>query len=334
MKTITMDHGSGGKLTHNLIKNMFFKHMGNDILDRCDDSAKLDMEKGKIAFTTDSFVIKPLFFPGGDIGKLAICGTVNDLAVSGAIPKYITCGFILEEGFSETELEKIVGSMGKWAKHANVKIVAGDTKVVEKHNADGIFINTSGIGIIDKNISLGIDKIKSGNKVIVSGTLGDHGISVLSKREGIKFDTTLESDCAPLNFMIREMLSYTNGVLFMRDPTRGGLATTLNEITAESGMGIIIEEKTIPVKEEVRSACELLGMDPLYIANEGKVIIISEAPAAERIVDLLKIHKLGQDAAVIGEVTSVNPGKVYLRTKYGGEYIMDMLTGEQLPRIC
>ncbi len=329
---VTIAHGSGGKMTRALIKDVFFKYLGNDILDRCDDSAVIEIDKGRIAVTTDSFVVKPIFFPGGDIGKLAICGTVNDLAVSGAEPKYITCGFIIEEGFPVTDLEVIVRSMAKWACEANVKIVAGDTKVVEIGEADGIFINTSGVGILKHDRELGVDKISSGDKIIVSGTIGDHAIAILSKRKGLRFESTIESDCAPLNKMLTEVIESGAEVKFMRDVTRGGLATTLNEVAED--VGILINEESLPVSEPVRGATELLGLDPVYLANEGKVIILVKASDEAKVLQILKNNEYGAKAETIGEVTEENVGKVCLKTILGVTRIIDMPTAEHLPRIC
>ncbi|MFH1664521.1 MAG: hydrogenase expression/formation protein HypE [Candidatus Omnitrophota bacterium] len=333
-KTITIGHGSGGRLTHGLIGGVFFKYLGNDILERCEDAALVNMGGGDIAFTTDSFVVKPAFFPGGDIGKLAVCGTVNDLAVTGARPMFITCGFIIEEGFLLEDLEIIVKSMGEWAGKAGVKVAAGDTKVVEKGEADGIFINTSGIGSFNGDVRLSVDRIKPGDKVIISGTVGDHGIAVLSRRKGLEFGGDVRSDCAPLNKMLSGLIESVGGVRFMRDPTRGGLATTLNEITGPGKFGITIEEKDIPVREEVRGACELLGLDPLYMANEGKAVIIADPSCAEDALSALKENEYGKGAAVIGEITPFDAGMVCLRTRYGVRRIIDMLTAEHLPRIC
>ncbi len=333
-KVITLAHGSGGKMTHQLIKDVFFKHMGNDILDKCEDSALVDVREGKMAFTTDSFVVKPVFFPGGDIGKLAICGTVNDLAVAGADPKYITCGFILEEGFPQADLERIVVSMSEWARKAGVKIVAGDTKVVERGEADGIFINTAGIGQLIPGAELGIEKIVPGDKVIISGTMGDHGVAILSKREGLKFNSDISSDCAPLGNMLSGILKDPQGIKFMRDPTRGGLATTLNEIVGNENYGILVDETKVPVNETVQGACELLGLDALYIANEGKAIIIIDPSREEDVLDILRASEYGKDAATIGEITKGAEGKVCLKTTLGVVRTIDMLTAEQLPRIC
>lgn len=329
-----MAHGSGGKITHELIKELFFKNLGNDILNRCEDSAVVPIEGKEIAVTTDSFVIKPVFFPGGDIGKIAVCGTVNDLAVQGAAAKYITCGFIIEEGFPLSDLEKIVISMGRTASEAGVKIVAGDTKVVGRGEADGIFINTSGVGIYTSSKRPSSGNIKVGDKVLITGTLGDHGLAVLSKRKGLEFDTELLSDCAPLGNMLNRLMDADLGVDFMRDPTRGGLATTLNEVTIGADHGILIDEVLIPLSDEVRGGCELLGLDPLYLANEGKAIIIVDPADEEKTLEVLRSEKYGKDASRIGEVTNENAGKVCLKTKFGVTRIIDMLTAEELPRIC
>ena len=334
MERITIGHGSGGKMTHDLINDVFFKYLGNDILEQADDSAIVELKGGKTAFTTDSFVVNPVFFPGGDIGKLAVCGTVNDLAVNGANPEYLTCSFIIEEGFLMEDLEKIVKSMAETASRAGVKIVSGDTKVVEKGEADGIFINTSGIGSIISGNELGINNIQAGDNVIISGTLGDHGLAILSQRKELDFESVVVSDCAPLNLMIKELLGKTSGVKFMRDPTRGGLATTLNEIVMACSFGMLIEEKSIPVSDGVRSACELLGMDPMYMANEGKTIIIASSASSEEARSILKTEKYGKDAAIIGKITEENIEKVCLKTNYGVTRIMDMLTAQQVPRIC
>lgn len=334
MEKITIGHGSGGKLTHDLVKNIFFKYLSNDILERADDSAVVDLKKRKIAITTDSFVVKPIFFPGGDIGKLSVCGTVNDLAVNGANPEYLTCAFIIEEGFLISDLERIVRSMAETASVAGVKIVSGDTKVVGKGEADGIFINTSGIGSLILEKELSVSNIKPGDKVIISGTLGDHGLAILSQRKELDFESDVFSDCAPLNSMIKELLEKNSEVKFMRDPTRGGLATTLNEIAMEGSFGILLDEENIPVLDGVKSACELLGMDPLYMANEGKAVIITSSSSAERTIAVLRANEYGKDAEIIGEITEENKNKVCLRTNYGVTRIVDMLTAEQLPRIC
>lgn len=335
MDRITISHGSGGKLTDNLIKDIFFKYLGNELLAQKDDSTLISLDSKEIAFTTDSFVIKPLFFPGGDIGKLAICGTVNDLAVNGAVPEYISCGFIIEEGFEIADLEKITKSMGECAKKAGVKIVCGDTKVVEKGAADGLFINTAGIGrIIRKDSVLGIDEIKPGDKIIITGNIAEHGLAVLTQREGFKFKSKIESDCAPLNKMLIKLLENIDGIKFMRDPTRGGVAATLNEVVSEKSYGILLNEENLPVSEDVKALCELLGFDPLYIANEGKAIIFVLPQEEESALLFLKKTDYGKNARAIGEVTEDNSGKVVIKTALGARHIIDMLTGEPVPRIC
>jgi len=335
MNMITLSHGSGGKKTHELIKNMFYKYFQNDILLQQNDASILHKLSGKIAVTTDSFVISPLFFKGGDIGKLSICGTVNDLAVSGAKPLYITVGFILEEGLELDVLEKVVISMAETARKANVYIVAGDTKVVERGKGDKIYINTTGIGIIENNMEvLGIQQTKQGDKVIISGTLGDHGMCILSEREELAFDISIKSDCNPLNELTRDILSVSKNVKIMRDPTRGGLATTLNEIAEQRDMSIMLYEKEIPVKEEVLGMCEMLGFDPLYVANEGKLVLIVSNEDADKVLNIVRKNPLGRDANIIGEVVNDNKGKVYLRTEIGGTRILNMYEEEILPRIC
>lgn len=335
MNMITLSHGSGGKKTLELIKNMFYKYFQNDILLQQNDASILHKLNGKIAVTTDSFVISPLFFYGGDIGKLSICGTVNDLAVSGAKPLYITVGFILEEGLKIDILEKIVMSMAEAARKANVYIVAGDTKVVERGKGDKVYINTTGIGIIENNREvLGIQQIKQGDKVIISGTLGDHGMCIMSEREELGFEVSIKSDCASLNELTKDILSKSKNVKVMRDPTRGGLATTLNEIAEQRRMSIMLYEKEIPIKEEVSGMCEILGFDPLYVANEGKLVLIVSSEDAEKVLKIMKKNLLGEDAKIIGEVINDNKGKVYLRTEIGGTRILNMYEEEMLPRIC
>lgn len=332
MKTITLSHGSGGKLMHDLIRDLFLKNLGNPFLNKMGDAALIKSRTKKLAYTTDSFVVKPLFFPGGDIGRLSVCGTVNDLAVSGAMPEYLSCGIIVEDGFSYADLEKITISIKDACKSAGVKIVTGDFKVVEKGAVDGIFINTSGIGEVFINSELAVSRIKPGDKVIVSGTMGDHAASILLARENLKFKANISSDCAPLNKFVS--LVICKEIKFMRDPTRGGLATTLNEISSSSGYNIAIEESEVPVKRQVRGLCEILGFDPLYMANEGKLIAIAAENAAVDILAEMKKHALGRDARIIGEVQNDKGKKVYLNTQSGGSRILDMITGEQLPRIC
>ncbi|MBU0881437.1 MAG: hydrogenase expression/formation protein HypE [Candidatus Omnitrophica bacterium] len=333
MDRITLGHGSGGRQMHKLIDSLFLKAFSNPILNQKRDSAVLNIGNKKIAFTTDSYVVDPIFFPGGDIGSLAIYGTVNDLSVCGARALYISVGAVIEEGLDGSVLERIVRSMAEAAKKAGVRIVTGDTKVVEKGSCDRIFINTSGIGEVYYE-GLSTDKIAPGDSVIVSGPVGDHAISVLSKREGIEFGTIVRSDSAPLDKLIWKVLRSSKKVRFMRDPTRGGLATTLNEIALGAKSGIAIEERDVPVRPPVRQACELLGLDPLYLACEGRVIIIAAKEDGPRILKTLGADKAGRGAKIIGSVTGDRSARVYLNTIAGGKRIIDMLSGEQLPRIC
>ena len=322
---------------HDLIHELFQRHFSNDILDELTDSAvisKLPDGDYDICFTTDSYVVNPLFFPGGDIGKLAVCGTVNDLAVVGAQPLYISCGFIIEEGLDYDTLAKIVESMAEVAKREGIKIVTGDTKVVEKRSADKLFINTSGIGLKPKHLQLGTQYVRPGDKVIINGTIGEHELAILLARGEFEFDARIQTDCAALTGLIQDVLKVTDKVKFMRDPTRGGLATTLNELVSGMGFGILIHETHIPVRDEVRAICEILGYDPLYLANEGKVVIVVAQEAAEPVLHVMREHPLGKDSQIIGEVVDEPKGKVILRTEIGGHRIIDMLTGVQLPRIC
>jgi hydrogenase expression/formation protein HypE len=333
---ILLGHGSGGKLTHELISGLFARHFSNPVLDQQGDSAILNVDSGKLAFTTDSYVIDPVFFPGGNIGKLAVCGTVNDLAVSGAVPKYISAGFIIEEGFSMSELEEIVVSMAEEAKIAGVMIVTGDTKVVSKGQCDKIFINTSGIGFLDEryeHISSG-SQIRSRDKIIINGSVARHGMAVMAVRNFGNFKTDIQSDCACLNHLIRDVLNAGADVKFMRDATRGGLATVLCEIAAKREAGVLLHEEYVPVDENVRGMCELLGFDPLYVANEGKVVIVVAPEDEEKVMNILRNDSLGSQDSVIGEICSDHPGKAVVRTSIGGSRIIDMLAGEQLPRIC
>ncbi|MCX7923872.1 MAG: hydrogenase expression/formation protein HypE [Clostridia bacterium] len=331
---ITLAHGSGGKLTHNLIKDVFAKHLANDILLQGDDAAGIELTGGRFAFTTDSFVISPIFFKGGDIGKLAVCGTVNDLAAAGAKPLYLTCGFIIEEGLLLAELERIVESMGETAKECGVKIVAGDTKVVQRGAADKVFINTSGIGIISGGINVSGANAKAGDKIIITGPIGDHGCSILLEREMLNIGAEIKSDCAPLNLLVENILNVAPNIHALRDPTRGGLATTLNEIASQSNVGIRLFEDKIPVRDEVQGVCELLGMDPLYLANEGKMIIIAPESSVDAILEVVKQDRYGVGCCVIGEVVSSSPKRVTMKTITGGSRVVDMLVGDQLPRIC
>jgi len=332
---IMLGHGSGGKLMHSLIEDIFIKHFSNSILKEQTDSAILQVGSSEIAFTTDSFVIDPLFFPGGNIGKLAVCGTVNDLAVSGAEPLYLSVSFIIEEGFPINELEIIVESLAAEAKKAGVLIVTGDTKVVNKGKCDKLFINTAGIGRISKKdtfISKALD-ILAGDVIIVNGTIGDHGMAVMNARESFNFKTNVESDCASLNHMLREVLD-TSSVKFMRDPTRGGVATVLNELVGKTKLGIEIDESALPINPGVKAMCELLGFDPLHIANEGKVLIVAGEKEGPEILEILKQNELGRKSTIIGQVVSDHPGKVVLKNETGGRRIIDSLSGDQLPRIC
>jgi len=330
---ILLAHGSGGKLSHELVEKKFLPFLSNPALNTLDDSAIFEAS-GRLAFTTDGYVVNPIFFPGGDIGKLAVCGTVNDLAMSGARPLYLSLSAIIEEGLLLSELEQIVQSIKKSAEEAAVNIIAGDTKVVNRGQADKLFITTSGVGIIPPGVDISGANGRVGDKVLLSGTIGDHGIAVMSQREGLRFSMALESDCAPLNKLVSQMLEVSSRIHCLRDPTRGGLATTLNELAQQSKAGITLDEAKIPVKDDVRAACELLGLDPLYVANEGKLVAIIHPTDADRVLTQMKRNNYGRDAAIIGEVTDEHPGKVVMRTKLGPSRIVDMLSGELLPRIC
>lgn len=332
--TIRLAHGGGGRLTRNLIESVFYPAFANPILDQRHDSAVLDFQGMRLALTTDSYVVSPLFFPGGDIGKLAVCGTVNDLAMCGAEPHSLTAGFILEEGLSMERLRAVVASMRKAADEAGVAIVTGDTKVVDKGKGDGIFISTSGIGLLDPELVIHPKQVKPGDAVIVSGDIGRHGVAILSIREGLSFQRALDSDCAPLNGLVRSLLEKPAEIHCLRDLTRGGLATALNEIAQDAKLGIELNEYTIPVAEPVRGACEMLGLDPLYVANEGRLVAFVSDRAADKFVDILHSHPLGSGAERIGRVTDTHPGSVLLNNNFGSSRILDFLSGEQLPRIC
>ncbi|MDH4367159.1 MAG: hydrogenase expression/formation protein HypE [Dehalococcoidia bacterium] len=331
--SILLAHGSGGKLSHELVEKKFLPFLANPALNKLDDSAIFEAS-GRLAFTTDGYVVNPIFFPGGDIGKLAVCGTVNDLAMNGARPLYLSLSAIIEEGFLLSELERIVQSIKKAAEEAKVSIIAGDTKVVNRGQADKLFITTSGVGIIPPGVDISGANARAGDKVLLSGTIGDHGIAIMSQREGLKFSMTLKSDCAPLNKLVSHMLQVSTRIHCLRDPTRGGLATTLNELARQSKAGIVIEETEIPVKEDVRAACELLGLDPIYVANEGKLVAVVDPTDAPKILARMRKNRYGRYAAIIGEVTGEHPGKVVMKTKVGPSRIVDMLSGELLPRIC
>ncbi len=330
---ILLAHGSGGKLSHDLVEKGFVPSFDNPLLSRLDDSAVFEAT-GRLAFTTDSYIVTPIFFPGGDIGKLAVCGTVNDLAMSGATPLYLSVSFIIEEGFSFSDLSRIVTSIQQATDEAGAKVVTGDTKVVNRGSADRLFINTAGVGAVADGIDISGSNARPGDRVILSGPVGDHGIAIMSEREGLKFSSPVKSDCAPLNHLVSEMLQVSSDIHCLRDPTRGGLATTLNEFAAQSGVGIVIHEEAVPVRDAVRAACEMLGFDPLYVANEGKLVAVVAPDDAERVVGRMKESRYGADAAIIGEITEDHPGKVVLRTTLGASRIVDMLVGELLPRIC
>ena len=330
---ILLAHGSGGKLSRDLIKDLMVKELGNPCLNLLDDSATLTLN-GRIAFTTDSYVVSPLFFPGGDIGRLAVCGTVNDLSMVGATPKYVSLALIIEEGFSLRDLRKIISSIHLTAEEAGVEVITGDTKVVNRGSADKLFINTAGIGVLPHELKISGSNARVGDKIIVSGPIGDHGIAILCQREGLKFETSLKSDCAPLNGLVAAMLEASLKVHALRDPTRGGVASALNEFAESSRVGIKIEEDKIPVSDGVRAVCELLGFDPLYVANEGKLVAVVDPLDAEKILSKMRENKYGFQAEIIGEVVADHPGKVVMKTRFGSSRIMSMLTGELLPRIC
>ncbi len=331
--SILLAHGSGGRLSHELVEKTLLPFVANQELNKLDDSAVFEAS-GRLAFTIDSYVVNPIFFPGGDIGRLAVCGTVNDLAMSGAGPLYLSLAAIIEEGFLLSELEQVMRSIKEAAQEAGVSIIAGDTKVVNRGQADKLFITTSGVGTVSPGVDIAGANARAGDKVLLSGTVGDHGIAVMSQREGLEFSMSLESDCAPLNGLVAGMLEISPRIHCLRDPTRGGLATTLNELARQSEVGIIVEEVTIPVRGEVRAACDLLGLDPLYVANEGKLVAVVDPGDADSVLAEMKRSNYGRDAAIIGEVTSEHPGKVMIRTRLGPSRILDMLSGELLPRIC
>jgi hydrogenase expression/formation protein HypE len=331
---ILLAHGSGGRLAHALIDEILVPAVKNPILERLHDSATMDVS-GRLAFTTDSYVVQPIFFPGGDIGRLAVCGTVNDLAMAGARPLFLSLALIIEEGFPVESLRQVMGSVKAAADEAGVAIVTGDTKVVNRGSADGLFVNTAGIGLVPPGVDIGGERARPGDKVLLSGSIGDHGIAVLSKREGLAFSAPIVSDCAPLHSLVAAMLDVCPEIRVLRDPTRGGLATTLNEIARASGVEIRIDERQIPVKPAVLGACEMLGFDPLYVANEGKLAAIVPAAAADGILAAMRTHPHGQDAVLLGEVTGgPSSGRVVMKTLMGASRVVDMLSGDLLPRIC
>ncbi len=331
---VELSHGSGGRAMAQLIETLFTAVFHNPWLDQRNDQACLDLPPGRIAMTTDSYVVSPLFFPGGDIGSLAVHGTVNDLAMAGARPLHLSAGFILEAGFPLADLKRIVESMAQAARAAGVSIVTGDTKVVERGKGDGVFINTTGIGVIPEGIQLSGDQARPGDCILLSGTLGDHGMAVMSQRVGLEFETTLQSDSAALHELVAAMIAVAPGLRCLRDPTRGGLAATLNELAMQSGVGMHIREAAIPVRPEVAAACELLGLDPLYVANEGKLVAICPPEDAERALAAMRVHPLGAAAAIIGTVRKDSHRFVTMETVFGGNRLVDWLSGEQLPRIC
>ena len=335
--TIVMGHGAGGKMMNDLIRHLFASEFQNDLLGQLGDSTVLEhlaVSDQRLAFTTDSFVVSPLFFPGGDIGELAINGTVNDLAMSGAKPIYLSAGFILEEGLEMATLGRVVASMARACQAADVQIAAGDTKVVNKGHGDGIYINTTGIGLIPANVNVKPTNAKPGDIIVVSGTMGDHGIAIMSVREGLQFDSAIESDTAPLHGLVHAMLTASPDIHSLRDATRGGLSAVLNELAEASEVGIEFEETKVPVRAEVGAACEMLGLDPFYIANEGKLVAIVSEKAAEQVLSAMKAHEYGKDAVVIGRVVDEHKGMVVAKTAIGGSRVVDLPAGELLPRIC
>lgn len=332
--SVDMTHGGGGRAMAELIRDLFLRHLGNPVLDRGGDGGLVTLPGRRIVMATDGHVISPLFFPGGDIGALSVHGTVNDLAMMGARPLYLTAGFILEEGFALAELDRVVASMAGAAEAAGVQVISGDTKVVERGKGDGVFITTAGLGVVPEGVDLTADRVAPGQAILVSGTLGDHGIAVMSRRENLAFETEILSDSAPLHGLVAEMLAAVPEIVLMRDPTRGGLAATLNEIASAAGVGMRLDGREIPVSPDVAAACELLGLDPLNCANEGKLVAVCPADRAERLLEVMRGHDLGRRAAIIGEVTEDPMHFVQMRTEFGGMRIVDWISGEQLPRIC
>jgi len=331
---VVLGHGSGGKLTAELIRDVFLPAFRNPILAGMNDQAVVRLNGSRVAFTTDSFVVKPLFFHGGDIGSLAVHGTVNDLAMGGAQPLFLSVAFIIEEGLSMETLQRVVSSLGHAAHTAGVQVVTGDTKVVEKGSGDGLFINTTGLGLVPDGIHMSSDLARPGDVVILSGSIGEHGIAILAEREGIEFDTLVESDSAALHTLVADMLAVTKSIRCLRDPTRGGISSALNEIAGQSGVGILLDEPSIPIREEVRGACEMLGLDPLYVANEGKLLAIVDPKSEGDLLSAMRKHPLGHAAQRVGIVTESHPGWVTMRTVLGTTRVVDMLAGDQLPRIC
>jgi hydrogenase expression/formation protein HypE len=331
---ILLGHGSGGRLSAELLRGVFLPAFRNPVLSQLNDQAIVTVDGIRLAFTTDSFVVKPLFFRGGDIGSLAVHGTLNDLAMGGAEPLFLSAAFIVEEGLPIETLRRVVASAEQAARQAGVEIVTGDTKVVEKGKGDGLFINTSGLGRVPEGVNLSADQARPGDVILLSGTIGDHGIAILSQREGLEFEGPISSDSAPLHTLVAAMLAVTQEIRCLRDPTRGGVSSALNEIAAQSRVGMVLDEAAIPIKEEVKGACELLGLDPLYVANEGKLVAIVSLQAAEKVVAAMRAHPLAKETRIIGRVTEDHPGVVSMQNSFGTSRIVDMLSGDQLPRIC
>jgi hydrogenase expression/formation protein HypE len=331
---VTLAHGAGGKATRALVEGLFLEELGNPLLEPLGDSALIELNGSRVAFTTDSYVVTPIFFPGGDIGELAVNGTVNDLAVAGARPLFLSAGFVIEEGFSVADLRRIAASMARAAAAAGVVIAAGDTKVVERGKADGLYVNTSGVGLVPEGVVLGPERVRPGDRVLVSGTLGDHGMAVMVARGGLELEVDLDSDTAPVHELARALLELEGAVHWMRDPTRGGLATALNELAVQATVSVVLEESSLPLRPQVIGACEILGIDPLYVANEGKLVAVVAPDSTDKALAALRAHPLGAQAAVIGEVRAEPEGLVLLDTAFGGSRIVDMLVGDPLPRIC
>jgi hydrogenase expression/formation protein HypE len=331
---VMLDHGAGGRMSHSLIADIMLPVFDNPVLSKLDDGAILDIDGMRIAFSTDTFTVDPIFFPGGSIGDLAVNGTVNDIAMCGANPLFLSVGMLIEDGFPMEELKRILRAMGNAADAAGVKIITGDTKVVPKGAADRIFINTSGLGLIPEGVEISCQRAIPGDRIILSGGIAEHGMTVLTRRAGMSFESSIVSDTAPLNHMVGRMLSASRDIHVLRDPTRGGVGTTLNEIAQSSRVGIVIYEDRIPLKPQVEALCELMGLDPLYIANEGKLVAIVGKDHVKEVLSAMKGDRCGREAAIIGEVVAEDPGSVLMKTKIGGTRIVDMLTGEPLPRIC
>jgi len=331
---VDMTHGSGGRAMAQLIDELFVRAFDNEWLRQANDQARFAVRAGRMVMSTDCHVVSPLFFPGGDIGCLSVHGTINDVAMSGAIPLYLAAGFVLEEGFPLADLQRIVRSMAAASREAGVPVITGDTKVVERGKGDGVFVTTTGVGVVPEDVEISGDRARPGDRILVSGTLGDHGVAIMSLRENLTFETTIRSDTAALHGLVAAMVDAVPGIHCLRDPTRGGLATTLNELARQSGCGMLIAEKDIPVSPQVAAACEFLGLDPLYVANEGKLIAICAAEDAARLLAAMRAHPLGRGAAIIGEAVADRHHFVQMDTSFGGRRVVDWLTGEQLPRIC